>query len=131
MNFNDNKIHFSKVIIILCLIFAILTCAVAVIFPLQDTVAIALIAAGGGIASTAVVFNLKKSQAENTLKIYMTAYEHILNLKHQYSIDGIQNEADDAAENIENKLLNKIDQSFDEHMDNATSILEKQEIGVG
>lgn len=131
MNFNDNKIQFSKIIIISCLIFAILTCAVAVLIPMPDTVSIALIAAGDGIASTAVVFNLKKSQAENTLKIYMSAYERILNLKHQYSTDGIQDEADDAAENFENKLLNRIDQSFDEQLDNATSIIEKQEIGIG
>lgn len=121
MDFKDNKVHFSKIIIVLCIIFAIVCCTVAVLIPMADTIAIALITAGGGLASTAIIFNLKKSQAENTLKIYMSAYEQILKLKHQYQ--------DDSCDDLENKILDKIDQSFDDHMDNATAIIEKQEIG--
>ena len=128
MDFN-NKFQFSKIIIILCIILAIVGCATAVILPIPDTVAIALITAGGSLATTSVIWNLKKSQAENTLKIYLSAYEHIIDLKHQYHNDNIEDEADETCGELEDKILNKIDQSFDTTMDDATSLLEKQEIG--
>ena len=127
MNFNDNnKIQFSKIVIILCLIFAISVCLIAAFVPMAETIAISLIAAGGGMMSTAIVFHYRKSQAENTLKIYMTAYEQILNLKHQYDNE---KDIDETCDKIEDKIIDKIDQTFDNHMDDATSIIEKQEIG--
>ena len=130
MNFGDNnKIHFSKIVIILCLIFAISVCFIAAFIPMGEGVAIALITAGGGIASTAVVFNLRKSQAENTLKIYLSAYERILELKHNYSNDDNEDEADELCDKLDNQILDKIDQTFEEHISDATTILEKQEIG--
>lgn len=128
MKFEDKKFHFSKIVIILCIIFAILTCIIASFVPMAEGVAIALIAAGGGIASTAIVFNLRKSQVENTLKIYMSAYEQILELKHQYHDDDTEDEADDICNGLENKFLDKINQSFDETIDEATIPIEKQEI---
>ncbi len=126
MKFEDKKFQFSKIVIILCIIFAILTCIIASFVPMAEGIAIALITAGGGIASTAIVFNLRKSQAENTLKIYMSAYERILELKHQYDNE---EDIDETCDKIEDKIIDKIDQTFDNHMDDATSIIEKQEIG--
>ena len=130
MNFGDNnKIHFSKIVIILCLIFAISVCFIAAFIPMGEGVAIALITAGGGIASTAVVFNLRKSQAENTLKIYLSAYERILELKHNYNNDEIEDDADELCDRLDNQMLDKIDQTFENHINDATTIIEKQEIG--
>ena len=125
MDFKDNKVHFSKIIIILCIIFAIVCCTVAVLIPMADTIAIALITAGGGLASTAIIFNLKKSQAENSVKIYVGAYKIIMKLRQKY---GLEN--DELCDRIENSVLQNLDDVAESHMDNANEIIEKVEVNI-
>ena len=126
---NSNGIQFSKLVVLICVIIAIVACGFAIFLPMAEMVAVALISAGGGLATTAVVWNLKKSQTENIIKIYMGAYKEILELKQQYLSDGIDNECDEIANKMEDNILNKIDQTIDSHLDDAVTLIEKQEIG--
>lgn len=121
---NSNGPQYSKVIIFICLIVAIISFITAFIgsfFMLSETVAAALIAAGGAIGMTAVVFYLKKSQAENTIKLYLYSYKEILKLKKE---DGDLEFIDMAGED----MLNKINSTLDTSLSEATSPIERQDI---
>lgn len=119
----DKHFQFSKILTITCILLAIAGCASAIIFPIPEMVAVALVTVSGGIVATSVVWLLKKSQSENVLKIYLSAYERILDLKHQYNND-------ENCIELENRIINKIDQTFDETIDDATSLIEKQEVQI-
>lgn len=125
---NSNGIQFSKLIVLISIIIAIVLCGCAIFIPVAEMVAVALVSAGGGLATTAIVWNLKKSQSENIIKIYMGAYREILQLKEKYLADGIVNECDEIVDKMENNIINKIDQTIDTHLEDATSLIEKQEI---
>ena len=118
----NNKFQFSKLTVLFCVLLAILGCGCAILIPVMESVSIALITASGSIALTAIVWYLKKSQAENTLKIYMSTYKEILELKHQF-------QEDDLCDEMEENIKNKIDKTIDENIEDATSMIEKQEIG--
>lgn len=90
---------------------------------LNETIASATIAACGCIGATSIVWYLKKSQAENTVKIYLSAYEKILNLKQK-----MQEDTSDTFLQMENNILNKLDNNLSNAMDEATSSIEKQDI---
>ena len=80
--FGDDGPSYSKVVTFMCVMITIASFLIAVIgstfFMLSETVAAALITAGGCLGVTAVVWNLKKSQAENTIKLYLYSYKEIL-----------------------------------------------------
>ena len=87
MIFGDSRSNgpqFSKLITILCVLITIVTLIVipilAIYLELAIEICISLITAAGVLGSTAVVWNLKKSQAENTIKIYF----NLLYYKLQY-----------------------------------------------
>lgn len=121
---NSNKPQYSKVIIVICLAVATLSFIAAFLgsfLMLSETVATALIAAGGTIGMTAVVFYLKKSQAENTIKLYLYSYKEILKLKKE---DGDIEFIDMAGEG----MLDKINNTLDVALTEATSPIERQDV---
>lgn len=124
---SDKKIQFSKLIVLMCILLMIVGITVAlwatVIFCLPESVAIAIIGASGTLGATAVVWNLKKSQAENTMKIYLSTYKEIIEIKKENNED-VSLIIDD----VENNILNKISYNMDASIDEATSSIEKQDI---
>ena len=85
----SNGVQFSKVIVLTCLgimvIGIVAALVVATIFNLVE-VPVALITACGAVGVTAVVWNLKKSQTENTVKIYTEAYKDMIKFKKEMGI---------------------------------------------
>ena len=119
------KIQFSKLIVILMLIFSIVGIVSAIVFNIEEAIAIALIGACGGIVATANVFYFKKAQTENTVKIYMSTYKEILKLKKKYN-----ESCEDVVDEMEQNIKGKLDQTIDESLSDATSLLEKQDIDI-
>ena len=116
------RLHFSKGVTIFSLGFAVVGIAAAatssVMFGLSETIAAAIIAACGGLAITDIVWYLKKSQAENTMKLYLTSFKEIAQMKNDMSI----------LDNVEEKILSEMQESIDVNLDDATSMIEKQDI---
>lgn len=124
---NPNGIQYSKVIMAICLITTIL-CFIAgiglsIANLITETFAIGLVTTGSAFGMTAIVFFLKKSQAENTMKLYLSAYKEVAKMK-------ILNneETDSISEMLEQNILTKIDTSFENEIHDATSPIEKQEV---
>ena len=122
-----NKIQFSKTIIrisfLITIIGIIIAVAGSIFFDLDEVVSSAIVAATGCLGSTSIIWYLKKAQAENTIKIYLTAYKEILNLKKEMNED-----VSETFEQMEDNILGKMDNKLSEVMDEATSTIEKQEI---
>ena len=125
MIFGDSRSNgpqFSKLITILCVLITIVTLIVipilAIHWELATEICISLITAAGTLGSTAVIWNLKKSQAENTIKIYLSAYKEIIELKQDDSL----------IDNIGEQIIGKIDDCIEENLNDATTLIEKQEI---
>ena len=125
MIFGDSKSNgpqFSKLITILCVLIVIVTLIMipilAIHWELATEICISLVTAAGALGSTAVIWNLKKSQAENTIKIYLSAYKEIIELKQDNSL----------INNIEEQIITKIDDCVEENLNDATTLIEKQEI---
>ena len=118
----SNGPQFSKLITILCVLITIVTLIVipilAIYLELATEICISLITAAGVLGSTAVVWNLKKSQAENTIKIYLSAYKEIIELKQDDSL----------INDMEEQIITKIDDCIEENLNDATTLIEKQEI---
>ena len=116
------RLRFSKGVTIFSLGFAVVGMAAAatssVMFGLSETIAAAIIAACGGLAITDIVWYLKKSQAENTMKLYLTSFKEIAQMKNDMSI----------LDNMEEKILSEMEESIDINLDDATSMIEKQDI---
>ena len=125
MIFGDSKSNgpqFSKLITILCVLIVIVILIMipilAIYWELAAEICISLVTAAGALGSTAVVWNLKKSQAENTIKIYLSAYKEIIELKQDNSL----------INNMEEQIITKIDDCVEENLNDATTLIEKQEI---
>ena len=124
--FGDNEgPQYSKVITFMCIMIAIASFLVATLgaafFALPESVAAALITAGGCIGVTAVVWNLKKSQAENTIKLYLYSYKEILKLqKEDPDLEFIDTAQD--------KILSKMESALDTTLDEAVTPIERQDI---
>ena len=118
----SNGPQFSKLVIIFCLLTMTLgtigALAAYILFAVSESIICALIAAAGGCGMTAVVWYLKKSQAENTMKMYLSAYKEIAEMKQDMSI----------LDSMEEKILEEMEESIDMTLDDATSLIEKQDI---
>ena len=118
----SNGPQFSKLVIIFCLLTMTLgiigAVAVYILFGVSESIICSLIAAAGGCGMTAVVWYLKKSQAENTMKMYLSSFKEVAQMKQDISI----------LDNLENKILNEMEESIDVSLDDATSLIEKQDI---
>jgi hypothetical protein len=126
--FRDSKSNgpqYSKVITFICIIITIFSFLASlvgcIVYSLPESVAVALITASGGLGATSVVWNLKKSQAENTIKLYVSSYKEILEMKKE---SGDLEFIDTA----EQKMINNLESTFDISMEEATTTIEKQEL---
>ena len=118
---HSNGPQFSKLLVVIALVLSILGCIAVLILTPPESVSVALLSVCGSLAVTTVVWHLKKSQVENTVKIYMSAYKEIIEMKQQ--------NGEDICDEMENNILNKLNQTIDNTLEDATSIIEKQEIG--
>ena len=122
MDNKKEKFQFSKGVTIFSLFFAVAGISAAaissIIFGLNETIAAAIIAACGGLAITDIVWYLKKSQAENTMKLYLSSFKEIAQIKNDMSI----------LDNMEEKILSEMQESIEANLDDATSMIEKQDI---
>lgn len=122
-------IQYSKLLVILCLLIAVIGVGVTIwacaVYFLAETVACAIVGVCGSLAITAVVWMLKKSQAENTMKIYMSAYEELMKPPLGAS------ESEDAfliQQQMKEKLINGMNNVIDVALAESTSPIEKHEI---
>lgn len=122
MDNKKDKFQFSKGVTIFSLFFAVVgisaAAASSILFGLNESIAAAIIAACGGLAITDIVWYLKKSQAENTMKLYLNSFKEIAQIKQDMSI----------LDNMEEKILSEMEESIDVSLDDATSVIEKQDI---
>lgn len=123
----NNKFQFSKIVIAICIsitIFGILFSVLgSIIFGLSEVVASAVITACGCIGVTSIVWYLKKSQAENTVKIYLGAYEKILKMKKE-----INEDTSETLNQMEYEILGKLNSNISIAMDEATAPIERQDV---
>lgn len=117
-----DKFQFSKGVTIFSLIFSIIGISAAafcsVMFGLSETISTAIITACGGLVITNIVWYLKKSQAENTMKIYLSSFREIAEIKQDLSI----------LDNVEDRILNGMEETIGTALGEATSPIEKQDI---
>lgn len=114
------ELTFSKKIMVSCMVLAILGilgAAIGAAFGLAIEVSCAIIAACGTILISSIVFYLRKAQAENTIKLYVSAYKEIAELKQDPEF----------LDSIEEKLVDRIDDTLSTELDNATTPIEKEE----
>ena len=120
---HSNGPQFSKIITIICLTLMVGACWAAASLSLSETVAAALIASFGCLGVTSVVWLMKKSQTENTVKIYMEAYKEVIKYKHEMG-----EETTDLVEELEGDVLGKMTGTLDDALSDSTSLIEKQEV---
>lgn len=120
---HSNGPQFSKIITVICLTLMVGACWAAASLSLSETVAAALIASFGCLGVTSVVWLMKKSQTENTVKIYMEAYKEVIKYKHEMGEETI-----DLVENLESDMLGKMTNTLDDALSDSTSLIEKQEV---
>lgn len=120
---HSNGPQFSKIITIICLTLMVGACWAAASLSLSETVAAALIASFGCLGVTSVVWLMKKSQTENTVKIYMEAYKEVIKYKHEMG-----EETTNLVEGLEGDMLGKMTGTLDDALSDSTSLIEKQEV---
>ena len=133
MFIKDSKtqgIQYSKIVILLCLLLAVVGIGVtiwasATLF-LAETIACAIVGVCGTLAITSVVWMLKKSQAENTMKIYIAAYERISHLESQ-TTEQSEEDAFLMQQQMKEKLLNGMNNVIDVALAEATAPIERHD----
>ena len=120
---HSNGPQFSKIITLICLTLMVGACWAAASLSLSETAAAALIASFGVLCVTSVVWLMKKSQTENTVKIYMEAYKEVIKYKHEMG-----EETTDLVEGLEDDMLGKMTGTLDDALSDSTSLIEKQEV---
>lgn len=120
----SNGPQFSKLIVLISIIIAVAGCAAAIFMQMEEAVSVALIGTCGSIAATTIIWNLKKSQAENTMKIYMATYKEILKLKQEYGSE----DCSEMIDNMENNIEEKMNSTINDNLDDATSMIELKEV---
>ena len=134
MFIKDSKtqgIQYSKILILLCLLLAVVGIGVtiwasATLF-LAETIACAIVGVCGTLAITSVVWMLKKSQAENTMKIYIAAYERISHLESQETKGQSEEDTFLIQEQMKEKLLNGMNNVVDVALAEATAPIERHD----
>lgn len=127
-NKQKKKREFSKKIVAMvaaaAVIGFIVTLLATLFLGLSEMVACAIVAALGSVSLTTIVWYYKKAQAENTIKLYLASYNVILKLKKKYG-----EEVDSTLETMETNILEKMDNTLNESITDATSIIEQQSVG--
>lgn len=137
----NKRFQYSKILpLITCTIFCIciyLSCVID-----NETVAISLMSSSGTIFLTAIVWYLKNSQAEKVANIKANTYriiseerlkynEKMMELKSKYELSDMDiNEIESSSPlgDLENDALNSMNESIDNAMNDATSMIEIQNI---
>lgn len=124
------QIQFSKLMVLFSVIFSVFFLLVALIITLavpdlDPMVMTAVVTMCGAILATTFVWYFKKSQAENSVKIYVGAYKSIIKFRQKY---GLNNE--ELCDRIENSMLQNLDDVAENHMDNANELIEKVEVNI-
>ena len=94
---------------------------------LAETIACAIVGVCGTLAITSVVWMLKKSQAENTMKIYIAAYERISHLESQETKGQSEEDTFLIQEQMKEKLLNGMNNVVDVALAEATAPIERHD----
>lgn len=135
MFLKDSKtqgMQYSKILILLCLFLSVIGIGVTIwasaVFFLAESVACAIVGVCGSLAITAVVWMLKKSQAENTMKIYIAAYEKISHPNTQETIEQSEEDAFLMQQQMKEKLLNGMNNVIDVALAEATSPIERHDV---
>lgn len=133
MFLKDSKtqgIQYSKLLVLLCIILAVIGIGVtiwaSVMFFMTEVVACAIVGVCGSLAITSVVWMLKKSQAENTMKIYLAAYEKVI----EVNTDKNPNSEEDTflmQQQMKEKLLNGMNNVIDVALAEATAPIERHD----
>lgn len=118
---HSNGPQFSKIMVIISILIAIAGIAVAILMEMPESIAIAIIGICGTMATTTMIWNLKKSQSENTMRIYMSTYKEILKLKQEF---GNTEECNELIDSIEQNIQGKIDSNLNNSIDDANSTIE-------
>ena len=134
MFIKDSKtqgIQYSKILILLCLLLAVVGIGVtiwasATLF-LAETIACAIVGFCGTLAITSVVWMLKKSQAENTMKICIAAYERISHPEFQETTGQSEEDAFLMQQQMKEKLLNGMNNVIDVALAEATAPIERHD----
>ena len=117
--------QFSKVIIFFSLVIAAAICTMTIFLEISETVSVALIGVWGAVLTTTIIFYLRKSQAENTIKIYMGSYKEILKLKKKYGED-----CDELINQMENGMEDRIGNTLNSSLDEATTPIELEKPNI-
>ena len=118
---HSNGPQFSKIMVIISILIAIAGIAVAILMEMPESIAIAIIGICGTMATTTMIWNLKKSQSENTMRIYMSTYKEILKLKQEF---GNTEECNELIDSMEQNIQDKIDSNLNNSIDDANSTIE-------
>jgi hypothetical protein len=118
---HSNGPQFSKIMVIISILIAIAGIAVAILMEMPESIAIAIIGICGTMATTTMIWNLKKSQSENTMRIYMSTYKEILKLKQEF---GNTEECNELIDSMEQNIQGKIDSNLNNSIDDANSTIE-------
>ena len=124
------QIQFSKLIVLFSVIFSIFFLCIAIIVALtapelDPMITTAIITICGAILTTTFVWYFKKSQAENSVKIYVGAYKSIIKFRQKYGLNN-----DELCDRIEESMLQNLDDTAETHMDNANELIEKMEVNI-
>ena len=128
MKRNKNQYQFSKIIVTFAILFstfflcASLTLSVLV-KDLDPMITSTLIGSCGVIMATTFVWYFKKAQAENSVKLYVSAYKSIIAFRQRLGL-----ETEDLCNRIEEAIVQNLDDVAETHMDNANELIEKVEV---
>ena len=122
--------QFSKLMVCFSIVFSVFFIIISLIIAvcakeLDPMVITAMIGMCGAILATTFVWYFKKAQAENSVKIYISAYKSIIKFRQKYKLEN-----DELCDRIEESMLQNLDDVAESHMDNATELLEKVEVNI-
>ena len=124
------QMQFSKLMVIFSIFFSVFFLLISLIITLavpdlDPMVMTAVITMCGAILATTFVWYFKKSQAENSVKIYVGAYKSIIKFRQKYGLNN-----DELCNRIEESMLQNLDEVAEAHMDNANELVEKMEVNI-
>lgn len=124
------QMQFSKLMVIFSVFFSVFFLLISLIITLavpdlDPMIMTAVITMCGAILATTFVWYFKKSQAENSVKIYVGAYKSIIKFRQKYGLNN-----DELCNRIEESMLQNLDDTAEAHMDNANELIEKVEVNI-
>ena len=120
--------QFSKIMVTFAILFStfFLTASLVlsvIVKDLDPMIISTLIGSCGVIMATTFVWYFKKAQAENSVKLYVSAYKRIITFRQKLGL-----ETENLCDRIEEALIQNLDDVAESHMDNANEPIEKVEV---